>query len=165
MKIFVVADTHSEPIPDAVLNVFRGVELIVHAGDFCREVDWKIFSKLSEVKAVHGNRDDDDIRRMFPEKMIFSVGNFKIGLTHGSGSGEKVLENVRDVFSRDRLDVVIFGHSHQPFKKWIDGVLYFNPGSLTDRVSAPYRSYGVMSVSASQVTAKIVRLPEDLGNG
>ena len=35
MKIGVVSDTHSHKIPDQLMKDFKGVDLIIHAGDFC----------------------------------------------------------------------------------------------------------------------------------
>lgn len=158
MKIGVIADTHSLEIPLQVLEAFRGVDFIVHAGDFCRKQDLKVLSAIAEVKAVRGNRDDEEIRAMFPEKLFFTAGKFRIGVCHGVGCGDAVWECIQGVFAKDPVDVVIFGHSHQPLKKTLGGVLYFNPGSPTDKVSAPYCSFGMIQVSVNRLTAQIVKI-------
>ncbi|MBU1888025.1 MAG: metallophosphoesterase family protein, partial [Candidatus Omnitrophica bacterium] len=55
-------------------------------------------------------------------------------------------------------DIIIFGHSHVPMNEYIDGVLFFNPGSATDTVFAPYRSYGIIEIENGEVKAEIHKL-------
>ena len=57
--------------------------------------------------------------------------------------------------------MVIFGHSHLPFQQEIKGVLYFNPGSITDKVRPPFCSYGVLEIKKSTITAHIVKIEEN----
>ncbi|HTZ11350.1 MAG TPA: metallophosphoesterase family protein, partial [Candidatus Margulisiibacteriota bacterium] len=61
-------------------------------------------------------------------------------------------------FKDERADVIIFGHSHSPLNEKIGNTLYFNPGSATDKIFAPYNSYGVIEVNESGIKAKIVRI-------
>ena len=56
------------------------------------------------------------------------------------------------------MDCVIFGHSHQPFNETIDHVLYFNPGSPNDIISAPYCSYGILEVTDKKIVAKLIKV-------
>ena len=42
MKIGIVSDTHSMAIPQQLLDDFKGVDLIIHTGDFCSSDDFKI---------------------------------------------------------------------------------------------------------------------------
>ena len=158
MKIGVVSDTHSHIVPQQILDDFKNVDLIVHAGDFCSTADLKIFSKIKEVRAVFGNMDGLEIRRILPERDIFEADGLKIGLYHGHGSSEKILDFVKTEFKRDKVDIVIFGHSHQPFNEEINNVLYFNPGSPSDIVRAPYCSYGILEISDGKASGKIIKV-------
>lgn len=158
MKIGVVADTHSQPVPKQLLKDFQNVDLIVHAGDFCTQDDLKVFQKIGEVKAVYGNMDDRGIRGELPEQLIFPFKGFQIGVYHGVGPQKRVPEFVQEKFKGEKVDAVIFGHSHNPFNEVIEGVLYFNPGSPTDSISAPYLSYGIIEVKAGKLQGKIKRI-------
>lgn len=160
MKIGVVSDTHSHLIPKKLLNDFKSVDLIIHAGDFCTTDDLNVFKKIKEVRAVFGNMDGLEIRQILPEKVIFQVDGVKIGLCHGYGSPDKVPKVVKSEFKNDKVHVVIFGHSHFPYNETINGVLYFNPGSPNDVVRAPYCSYGMLNINHGQVTAKIIKVDE-----
>jgi putative phosphoesterase len=158
MKIGVIADTHSLDIPKEVLEAFQGVDLIIHAGDFCSLEDAQALSKIKELKAVHGNMDDGPVCKKFPARQIIECDGVKIGLTHGQGAPAQVPDFVRKEFGKDKVNVVIFGHSHQPMNETIDGVLYFNPGSPNDAIHAPYNSYGILEIKGGVVKAKIVKI-------
>ena len=157
MKIGVVADTHSQELPAQMLEDFKGVDLIIHAGDFCSLNDLEHFKKLKEVKAVHGNMDNPEVRRTLPRKQIIQCGRFSVGLFHGEGPPTAILGKVQSEFRDSKVDVVIFGHSHQPMNEKIDDVLYFNPGSPNDRMFAPYRSYGILEID-DKITGTIIKV-------
>jgi len=158
MKIGVVADTHSQEIPKQLLDDFKKTDMILHAGDFCSWKDYKIFSEIKEVKAVYGNMDDERIRKKFPSRQILQIGNIFVGITHGNGSPEKILTSIREEFKRDKVDVIIFGHSHQPLSKSINNVLFFNPGSPNDKILSPYCSYGIIEIVGNKITSKIIKV-------
>jgi putative phosphoesterase len=158
MKIGVVSDTHSHDLPKQMMDDFRGVDLIVHVGDFCSGEDLKALKKINKVRAVFGNMDGLEIRQALPERDVFEAEGMKVGLYHGQGSPERVLNFVKKEFKKDKIDVVIFGHSHYPFNEVIDDVLYFNPGSPTDTVRPPYCSYGILEIRDGKAFGKIIKV-------
>ena len=158
MKIGVVSDTHSYVIPKQMLDDFKKVDLIIHAGDFCSMADLKILRKIKEVRAVFGNMDGLELRQILPEKDIVELDGKKIGLFHGFGPANKVLNIVKEEFKKEKLDAVIFGHSHQPVNQVIGNVLYFNPGSPTDIVRAPYCSYGILTIEGDNILGEIIKV-------
>lgn len=158
MNIGIVSDTHSNPIPKQVLTAFKKVDFIIHAGDFCDEETLEIFKKIKVVKGVWGNMDPPSLRKIFPAKQIVRCGKFKIGVYHGEGPGAKVLDRVKKEFKKDKVDAVIFGHSHEAVNETVDGVLYFNPGSPNDTISASCCSYGILEVAEQGIKGKIIKL-------
>ena len=156
-KIGVVSDTHSKPLPLQMLDNFKGVDLILHAGDICSPDILEDLKEIKEVKAVYGNMDEHEIRQLFPKRQIIKYGSFSIGLYHGGGHPEGLLAMVKKELRNEKVDAVVFGHSHQPFNQEIDGVLYFNPGSPTDTVFAPYPSYGILELG-DKIIGKIVKV-------
>lgn len=158
MNIGVVSDTHSIPIPRQVLEAFQKVDFIIHAGDFCNQETLEILRTIKEVKGVWGNMDPADVRKIFPAKLLIPCGKFVIGIFHGEGRGKMVLESVIREFKKDKVDAVVFGHSHQPLNEVIDQVLYFNPGSPNDTISASCCSYGILKVTENGITGKIIKL-------
>ncbi|OGX25914.1 MAG: hypothetical protein A2787_08370 [Omnitrophica WOR_2 bacterium RIFCSPHIGHO2_01_FULL_48_9] len=158
MKIGVVSDTHSRELPGQMLKDFEKVDLIIHAGDFCSLKEYKTLAKIKDVQAVQGNMDYPEICKLFPRRQILEYGTVRIGLFHGEGPAQKILSVVEEEFKRDKVDAVIFGHSHQPFNECIKKTLYFNPGSPNDVVIAPYCSYGILEIANGQIDARIIKV-------
>ncbi len=158
MKIGVVADTHSHKIPPQLLKDFQKTDLIVHAGDFCSIADLEVFTRIGDVKAVCGNMDEPALVKKLPQRLVFEAGGVRIGVIHGRGSAQKNLECVQKDFQKDLVGVVIFGHSHVPVNQTIDGVLYLNPGSPTDKILTPYRSYALLDIKDRKCSAKIIKV-------
>jgi hypothetical protein len=160
-KIGVLSDTHltryNLQLPQQLIEDFKGADLILHAGDL---VDLSVLERLKElapVKAVFGNMDHLDVRKTLPEKEIIQVGKLKIGLIHGWGPPDGLIKLVMNVFKEQRLDAIIYGHSHRPDIEKIGETLFLNPGSPTDKIFAPYNSYGLLQTK-DKLTGQIIRL-------
>ena len=160
MKILVMSDTHipkaAQDLPPQVYEAIKDVDMIFHAGDFA---DKEIFEKLAglkETKAVCGNMDSLGLRSMLNDKEVVRVGKFRIGLIHGHGAPSELLDTVRNEFGK--VDAIIFGHSHRPLNIVRDGVLFFNPGSPTDKVFAEYNSYGILEITDTKIEGRIIKL-------
>jgi putative phosphoesterase len=162
MRIGVISDTHipemAKDIPAAILEDFKKTDMIIHVGDL---VDLKVIDILrrscSNVKAVWGNMDPFEVRKKLPEKEIIKVGNKKIGITHGYGAPNKLLDLVTEIFKDSDVNLIIFGHSHKDMNEKRGDILYFNPGSATDTIFAPYNSYGIIEIN-DEIEAKIIKL-------
>ena len=159
MLIGCVSDTHLawRPLPRAVLDAFEGADLILHAGDI---LDLSVLDELSavaETVAVRGNMDRGMTARSLPEKRVIEAGGFKIGLTHGSGSPLGIVSRVAAAFAGEGCDCVVFGHTHNAAIKERDGVMFFNPGSPTDRVFARRNSVGLLEVT-DRLVASVMQL-------
>ena len=158
MKIIALADTHSQPLPKILLDEIRHADMIMHAGDFCEVGVYEQLKSIKDIRAVYGNVDGPDLREILPRQLIVECGGVRIGLVHGDGASEGIIPRLKTAFKGQHVDVVVFGHSHQPFHEMIDGVLYFNPGSPTDTVRPPYRSYGLIEIKSGKIKAHIVKL-------
>jgi len=162
MKIGVVSDTHIPTlvpeIPKALLAGLKGVDMIIHAGDI---LEIKVIEQLRrvcpDVKAVWGNMDPCEIRKELPEKEVISVGPHRIGVIHGRGHPDGLIDLVTEAFKNQDIDIFIFGHSHRPLNRRDGKKLYFNPGSPTDTIFAEYNSYIIIAIGY-QVNAQIIRL-------
>jgi putative phosphoesterase len=163
MKIGVIADTHipvtAEKLPPKVYTYFKDCDLIIHAGDAIEMWVIRELEKMAETKAVWGNMDSPEVRKALPEKISFNAGGKTICVMHGKGPAAKVAKSIRKEFKK-KPDIVIFGHSHTPFNETIDGVLYFNPGSPTDRAFSPYRAFGIIEINNGEIHAEIIRLDD-----
>ena len=142
MRVAVLADTHVntlEHLPKKIIYAIYTVDLIIHAGDFTDIQVLKELKQLREVKAVQGNMDSMELKAVLPVKEIIEIENKRIGITHGSGSPWGVEERVRRMFESDRIDIIVYGHSHQSQNEVIDDILLFNPGKASD-------SFGILTI-------------------
>ena len=161
LMIGVLADTHmparARDLPPPVAAAMRHVDLILHAGDLTTVDALERIRRLGPpVLAVRGNMDVPDVRMALPVQRIIEVGPWRIGMVHGDGgAGQSTPERARRSFTD--VACVIFGHSHQPMNERVDGVLLFNPGSPTDRRTAPTLSYGLLRVTEEGIEGEIIR--------
>jgi len=164
VKILVLSDTHipvaAQDLPEQVYRAIEGVDMIFHAGDF---IDISVVEKLrslKETKAVCGNMDQKEICEILNPKEIVTIDKIKIGLVHGYGAPSEIMQTVRREF--DNIDVLVFGHSHSAVNVTRDGVLYFNPGSPTDKIFASKNTYGILEITDKTVEGTIVEIDDDM---
>ncbi len=159
MKIGILSDTHiprSAPrLPEKLCKALEGMDLILHAGDLAEPSVLEKLNKIAPTKAVYGNMDTPELQRSLPRKEIISAEGFKIGLIHGWGAPTGLIERVRKEFNG--VDIIVFGHSHSALYKEIDGMLFLNPGSPTDKVFAQFNSYGILEIKDT-IKGEIVKL-------
>ena len=83
MRIGVVSDTHVTSfaeVPDRILVALAEVDLIIHAGDFVTKDVFDGLKRLGEVKAVWGNMDSNELKRILPEKELLLIEEKRIGI-------------------------------------------------------------------------------------
>jgi putative phosphoesterase len=159
MIIGVLSDTHSLNLPIPLIERFKTVDLIIHAGDICDGHTLKLLKKMRPTKAVAGNMDEAGLKKELPLKETITCGQLKIGVTHGHvGETREALKNAQALFKDDKMDVVIFGHSHQAFNEKVGATLYFNPGSPNDVIKAKFFSYGLITIEGGKIKAEIIKL-------
>lgn len=159
MIIGVLADTHSLAIPASLIERFKAVDLIIHAGDICDIQTLRLLKKIAPVKGVQGNMDEWAVKKLFPIKEVIICDNLKIGVTHGHvGEAREALKNAISSFKNDKMDMVIFGHSHQPVNEKIGSTLYFNPGSPNALTRSDFLSYGLISIESGKIKAEILKI-------
>ncbi len=151
MRIVVISDTHAQSlseIPAAIVNALGKADLIVHAGDFTAKAVLDELRLVGSVKAVAGNMDSAEVKKALPPQELFVINGKKIGLIHGWGAPWGIAHRVREQF--DDVDIIIYGHSHQPDNQYVRGSLLFNPGQAKN-------SFGLLTIS-DKITAEIIRV-------
>ncbi len=159
MKIGVLSDTHipgtAASLPSAVFDLFKGVDLILHAGDIVDQSVLDELSVLAPVEAVAGNMDGPELHLRLPAKKILTLGRYTCGLIHGKYKIDIQREMIMKEFTK--VDLIVYGHSHTPFWGSVNGVYFLNPGSPTDKRHAPYNSVAILHVN-DELRAEIIRL-------
>ncbi len=150
--IGVISDTHGL-LREEALHALAGSDLIIHAGDVGKPEILERLSEIAPVRAVYGNTDWGELREALPGTDIVDLG------TLGP------LAYVLHIFDTLDLDpvaagfrVVIFGHTHQPLIRELEGVLYLNPGSAGPRRPDLPVTVARVTVEGKAVRAEIVDL-------
>ena len=146
-----ISDTHGLLRPEA-LDLLRGSDFIVHAGDVGDPQILDELAPLAPVTAVRGNVDTAAWARSLPETAVLEVDR---------STRLYVLHRIEDL-GLDPAAVgchaVVFGHTHKPGTQWRDGVLYVNPGSAGRRRFSLPISCGRLHVQEGQVSAELVEV-------
>jgi uncharacterized protein len=129
-RIGLISDTHGY-LDEAVFQHFEHCDEIWHAGDFGSA---EIANKLEEkkvLKGVYGNIDSQEIRTVYPEKLIFMCEDIKVMMRHIGGSPPGYNPDTKIDLQKNRPQLFICGHSHILKIMYDDKLqcLYMNPGA------------------------------------
>ncbi len=154
MRLGVVSDTHGRFDP-ALPGLLRGVDGIIHAGDIGGLEVIRALEAIAPVIAVEGNNDPGG---RFPVERLERLGGRSVLVRHVFGERRQLRDAERALLARLRPDVVVFGHSHRPYRERLGSTLLFNPGSAGPRRFSLPRSVGLLRIGPRRVDARIVFL-------
>ncbi|MEO8661970.1 MAG: metallophosphoesterase family protein [Bryobacteraceae bacterium] len=146
MVVGLISDTHGLLRPEAVEQL-RGVDRIIHAGDVGRIEIVAALRSIAPVTAVRGNVDSGPCG-MLPVRETVEVGGHRIHVIH----------DLDDLDPDEDAAAVIFGHTHKPVVKEVDGVLYVNPGSAGPRRFNLPISLARLTVTPEGLQAELIEL-------
>lgn len=159
MRIGIISDTHIHKDPSRVIEFInkylKGVDLIIHAGDFTCSQVVTMLKQYPGFVGVWGNNDNEKIREVLKEKEILRLLGYKIGIYHGHGEEKTTLDRAYEKFKDDNLDIIIFGHSHQPVILTKNKTLMLNPGSPTYKRKGRWFSYIILELEKNYIHAEI----------
>lgn len=159
MNIAILSDTHLKKNTgqlDHLITEFRNVDLVIHAGDYGGAWVLEYLQNHFNFIGVWGNTDDDTIKTRLQEKLILKIGPYQVGVCHGHGKIKTTIERAYNNFECNLIDIIIFGHSHQPMINTKNKVLMLNPGSLTNKRHERWFSYILLTVDSSGLEAKLI---------
>ena len=158
IRIGVIADTHGL-FDRAIRRHFRGVDQILHAGDIGDQSVIEQLEQIAPVTAVSGNVDDEEQSGFLSEAVIKLAGR-RIAIRHILYEGGKLTKDGRAFLDRERPDICVFGHTHQPKKEWLGDMLLFNPGSAGPKRFKLPRGIGFLIIQKEKVLPKLIRLSD-----
>lgn len=132
MKILVFSDSHSNisHMIDIINSCKADTSLIVHLGDMCSDFK-KIKSVFHDIPAIFVKGNNDFFEVDVENEYIGILEGVKCLFTHGHQYGVK--GGIAGISVRARAikaELVLFGHTHVPYKEKRGHTLYLNPGSI-----------------------------------
>ena len=159
MRIVVMSDSHGRA--DRVKKVIEEqpeAELFIFLGDGTRDFHTAMHGVPKEDWCVCGNCDfgsSDDYN------LVSYVRDIKFYCTHGHQWNVKynpteLIEQAKQKEGR----VLLYGHTHQAFCEYQDGLYIMNPGSLGSPRGSLYPTYGVIDIQGKQIVCSIRNLKD-----
>jgi len=132
-------------------------ELVLHGGDFVSAQFLEELRRLGPpVEGVHGNMDEPALKQTLPKQRVVEVESVRIGMVHDSGP--RIRREALLAARFEDCDAVVYGHTHLPQVERFQHLWVLNPGSPTERRSAPVHSMLVLTVRGSRITPELVTL-------
>ena len=156
IRIGVIADTHGlfDPV---IRQHFLSVDHILHAGDIGDRSVIEQLEQFAPVTAVSGNVDDDE-QSVFPSEAAIELAGHRIAIRHVLYKGGKLTKDGRAFLDRERPDICVFGHTHQPKVEWLGKTLLFNPGSAGPKRFTLPRGLGILTIEGGRIEPTLIIL-------
>ncbi|MGI8952423.1 MAG: metallophosphoesterase family protein [Chitinophagaceae bacterium] len=129
-RIGLISDTHNF-LDESVFKHFENCDEIWHAGDFGNIAIAEKLNSFKPLRGVYGNIDGQDIRAIYPEKILFNCEEIKVFMKHIGGYPKKYAKGVKEMIAQNNVQLFISGHSHI-LKIMFDEqlqCLHINPGA------------------------------------
>lgn len=161
LNLVVVADTHSEPHPDAARWIAAArPDLIVHAGDIGALRVLDDLGALAPVYAVRGNIDEraPDLADELVLDVTDAAGGLALRLVvlHIGQNGPRLRADALRLARAEGADLLVCGHSHVPFVGRDAGIVVFNPGSIGPRRFRLPIVFGVLEIAGGAMGTRHV---------
>ncbi len=129
-RIGLLSDTHGY-WDERYLKYFEPCDQIWHAGDIGSMEIVERLEAFRPLKAVYGNIDGQDMRRLFPETARFTVDGADVLMKHIGGYPSKYDASIRSTLFANPPQLFISGHSHILKVKYDKSLnlLHINPGA------------------------------------
>jgi putative phosphoesterase len=130
IRIGILSDTHSFIHP-RTYEFFKDCHEIWHAGDIGNLQSAEELSKFKPLRAVSGNIDGGELRKMFPHDLILFAEKVKVVMTHIGGYPGHYEKKASELIRKEKPQLFVTGHSHI-LKVMFDKkyqLLYINPGA------------------------------------
>jgi putative phosphoesterase len=125
-----------------------------------RSVEWTL---------AHTSRHSKDFMRGLPFDLHFELGGERVRLVHGSPRkvneylfADKPARTFERIAAGADCDVLVFGHTHQPWVEEYGGVLFVNCGSVgKPKDGDPRAAFALLRLDEDRVVADIERVEYD----
>ena len=147
----ILSDNHSD-WPLHIAESLAGVDAIIHAGDIGPYKLVQDMEAIAPTTAVLGNTDGD---MPINESAVVMLDGKKFFVQH-IVDPHRLQAPLRERLRRIEPDVVVFGHTHMPFCETLGGILFLNPGSVTQPRGDYRPSMVCLTIDHGKITPKFI---------
>ena len=134
-----------------------GSDLVLHAGDFVSFTFHEELAKLGPpLEGVAGNMDEPALKQALPKQRVVEVAGLRIGMLHDPGP--RLRREARLAARFEDCAAVVYGHTHVPQIERFQHLWVLNPGSPTERRTAPTHSMIVLTIQGTRITPELLTL-------
>lgn len=152
-RVGLISDTHNMLRPQ-VFDVFKGVDVILHAGDVGDDDILDELETIAPVFAVRGNTDRVDNPRL-PARRSLVIRGVRVHLSHGHEVGAKPITLLA---AYGDADVIVYGHTHRELITREDDTLVVNPGAAGARRFDLMPCVAILALDGARPEVELVRL-------
>jgi uncharacterized protein len=139
------------------VRLLAGADLVLHGGDFVSSGFLEELKGIGPpIEGIHGNMDERALKALLPKERVIEVGGLRIGMVHNAGP--RVGREARLAARFADCEAVVYGHTHVPQVERFQHLWVLNPGSPTERRSAPVHSMLVLRIRSRRITPELVTL-------
>ncbi len=153
MNILVISDLHENLSSAFTLleEYHSSCDAVLFAGDGISNLE-TVCSAFDSIK-LHAVSGNCDFFTGYPKERLISCGDKKIFLTHGDSYGVKASLNRLHARAKETsADICVFGHTHIPYYKKEDNILFLNPGSLSENREYKNPTYSIICIEEDNVS-------------
>ena len=159
-RIGVLSDTHVHDLKEISSILFdnlKTMDLIIHLGDFVTMDLVDYFKSSNNFYGIAGNHDPHSIKAILPRSDVIEINGKRLGLLHGYWFPLFCGHRSEARFKREKVDAILYGHTHVIRNEIENNILWFNPGSASALWPAPWITYGVLNIGES-ITGEIISI-------
>jgi hypothetical protein len=168
MRVGLLSDTHipvvTQTLPNEVKRAFRGVDLILHAGDI---YSTSVLDELEAIAPVVAAAGDDDYGATLADqrvkgKHVLTLGGQTVWLVHERPYHTLAPQQAKNWVGQTEHgspDVIVFGHDHQVIVQHYGETLLVNPGSPTFlHYCDGLGTVGLLDLDSGEASVRILQL-------
>jgi len=146
-KLLVFSDSHGyhEHLVETVKKMQNDVTHVLHLGD-----GYNDYSKCLNIKdnlIFNFAPGNCDFGTGYASTSTMDINNKKVLMAHGYQFDVKSTYNRICYFAEEsNADICLFGHTHIPVDFYHNGILIFNPGSITFSRDLEIPTYGIINI-------------------
>jgi len=171
------------PFPDECVKTLQKVAAVNILGNYDRKTLQvkKKRKKWEKTKAPekwlaflwayeHLSKESRKFLRSLPEKKRLKVGDWRVLVVHGSPADPDEyltpatpIDRLAELADMANADLVVCGHSHQPFVRQVNGVWFINTGTVGRPDDGdPRACYAMLDLKPKKLEVTYHRLPYDI---